>query len=93
MLKLASLTVVAFGLAITPAFAMCCGGKGDASAKDGGTMQCMKMDMTKAEDRSVPDKTTEADPHAGMDMGKDGAMDHSKMAGCCCGCCGGKKSS
>jgi hypothetical protein len=93
MLKLASLTVVALGLAIAPAFAMCCDGKVDASAKDGGKMQCMKMDMTTADDRSVPDKPKEADPHAGMEMGKDGTMDHSKMAGCCCGCCGGKKSS
>lgn len=84
---------MALGLAIAPAFAMCCGCKGDASAKDGGKMQCMKMDMNKAEDRSVPDKSKEAGPHAGMDMDKDGAMDHSKMAGCCCGCCSGKKSS
>lgn len=93
MVKLASLTVVALGLAITPAFAMCCGGKGDASAKDGGTMQCMKMDMTKSDDRAQSEKPGESDPHAGMDMSKDGAKDHSKMAGCCCGCCGGKKSS
>lgn len=90
MLRLASLTVVALGLAIAPAFAMCCGGKGDASAKDG-AMQCMKMDMTKSD--AAPDASKKSDPHAGMDKGKDGSMEHSKMAGCCCGCCGSKKSS
>lgn len=93
MLKLASLTVVALGLAIAPAFAMCCGGKGEAASKEPAKMQCMKMDMTKSDDRAQSEKSGESDPHAGMDMGKDGAMDHSKMAGCCCGCCGGKKSS
>jgi hypothetical protein len=93
MLKLTSFTVVAFALLISPASAMCCGGKGEAAAKESGKMQCMKMDMTKAEDRSAPEKPAAADPHAGMDMGKDGAMEPPKMAGCCCGCCGDKKSS
>ena len=87
MLKAISLTVVALGLAISPAYAMCCGGKDEASAKTGGKMQCMKMDMTKSD--AAPDASKKSDPHAGMDMGKDGSMDHSKMAGCCCG----KKSS
>lgn len=93
MLKPLIISLLGLSLAASSANAMCCGGKGEAASKEPAKMQCMKMDMTKSDDRAQSEKPGESDPHAGMDMSKDGAMDHSKMAGCCCGCCGGKKSS
>lgn len=89
MIKSVIVSLLCLGLATASANAMCCGGKGDASAKE---MKCMKMDMTKSDERAQSEMPKGSDPHAGMDMGKDSSMDHAKMAGCCCGCCGGKKS-
>lgn len=94
MFRLLFTSVFALVLAAAPANAMCCGAKDKAAGKAEAKMQCMQMDMTMS-DEAKAKKTEDEGSHAGMDMGdsKDAKMDHSKMAGCCCGCCGGKKSS
>lgn len=89
MFKRVSFALVAAMLTTAPAQAMCCGG-GDKSAGPGdGKMQCMKMDMTKS-NSTAPVQSKSDDPHAAMNH--DAGKDHSKMSGCCCGCCGDKKS-
>lgn len=88
MLKVMTSAIIALSLVGTPANAMCCGAKDKVGADS--KMQCMKMDMDKSGQKATGDQSDSKDPHAGMDMGKEGTMDHSEMSGC--GCCGEKKS-
>ncbi|MDX2308961.1 MAG: hypothetical protein NW216_12030 [Hyphomicrobium sp.] len=86
MLKMVIASVVAVSLTTIPAYAMCCGGKDAAGSKEAAAMQCMNMDMPKADAAGANQTPKSGDPHAGMDMesGKDSAMDHSSKSCCCC---------
>lgn len=96
MTKLTVAIAAAMVMLASPAFANCCGGGAKDGAKAEGGMQCMNQ-ATATGDKAAaaPDTNQSKAPptgsHAGMDMTKPGATPV-KAGGCCCGCCGEKKS-